>query len=350
MAINSRNRGSYDVPVITFCNQKGGTGKTTLTQIAVPYFSTVQKKRVLIIDCDPQCNLTLRYLPGRRNPDNTGYIPSPHPDRNDPDLAVLFNDKDYTSICDVFTIGGTIPYDTDVENVKIIPADGEELTRINKVSEAKSHKITNGFKDFIQSLRETGDFDVILIDTPPNQYAVSHAAIYCSTDAFPVIVPESKSVEGLIDVIVLFDRVNDDKARASAKDEEGRVLLDSNSQPLHDIDIIGETVCAGIVVNKYLYNARTVHDAVLEDAVSRNEFSSLLLQSKLAERVDLKLVDLHGANPNNPLSYPKSNPVYKECLAVFDEIWNRLGYKHGLARKLFDPKSFKELDKGDRKL
>lgn len=336
-------RGQYKTPVLTFCNQKGGTGKTTLTQIATPYFAVVQQLRVLIIDCDPQCNLTLRYLKGRRNDDNSGYIPSPHPEKDNEDLAVLFQDKDYTSICDVFTYGGTVPYDTELENVKIIPADGSELGRINEVSESKKADVINGFKNFINALRESEDYDIILIDTPPNQYAVSQAAVYCSTDAFPVIVPESKSIEGLIDVLIMFDKVNMQKSRIVARDDNDKPLFSEDSTKMHDIDIVGETICRGIVINKYLYNARTVHDTVLEEAAKAEQFKDLLMTNKLAERVNLKLVDLHGANPNNPLNYPKSNPVYKECMAVFDEIWTKMKFPHGEARKKFDAESFKQL-------
>ena len=43
---------------ISFFNNKGGVGKTTLTGNIAAYFSLEMKKKVLIIDCDPQCNIT----------------------------------------------------------------------------------------------------------------------------------------------------------------------------------------------------------------------------------------------------------------------------------------------------
>lgn len=39
-------------------NNKGGVGKTTLTCNVASYLATKHKKRVLIVDCDPQCNAT----------------------------------------------------------------------------------------------------------------------------------------------------------------------------------------------------------------------------------------------------------------------------------------------------
>ncbi|KQY36457.1 ParA family protein [Rhizobium sp. Root483D2] len=49
--------------VISFFNNKGGVGKTTLTGNIAAYFAAEMGKRVLIIDCDPQCNIT-QYILG----------------------------------------------------------------------------------------------------------------------------------------------------------------------------------------------------------------------------------------------------------------------------------------------
>lgn len=49
--------------IVSFFNNKGGVGKTTLTGNIASYFSSELKKRVLIVDCDPQCNIT-QYILG----------------------------------------------------------------------------------------------------------------------------------------------------------------------------------------------------------------------------------------------------------------------------------------------
>lgn len=43
---------------ISFFNNKGGVGKTTLTGNIAAYFALEMRKKVLVIDCDPQCNIT----------------------------------------------------------------------------------------------------------------------------------------------------------------------------------------------------------------------------------------------------------------------------------------------------
>lgn len=47
---------------IVFFNNKGGVGKTTLACNIVGYLGKVQRKRVLLIDADPQCNATQAIL------------------------------------------------------------------------------------------------------------------------------------------------------------------------------------------------------------------------------------------------------------------------------------------------
>ena len=46
---------------IIFSNQKGGVGKTTLTRELGIYLSSLSH-RVLLVDCDPQGNLTKSLL------------------------------------------------------------------------------------------------------------------------------------------------------------------------------------------------------------------------------------------------------------------------------------------------
>jgi len=46
------------VLTIAMFNNKGGVGKTTLTCNIASYFNINYKKRVLVVDCDPQCNST----------------------------------------------------------------------------------------------------------------------------------------------------------------------------------------------------------------------------------------------------------------------------------------------------
>jgi cellulose biosynthesis protein BcsQ len=47
---------------ISLFNNKGGVGKTTLTCNIAAHFALELRKRVLLVDCDPQCNTTQLVL------------------------------------------------------------------------------------------------------------------------------------------------------------------------------------------------------------------------------------------------------------------------------------------------
>ncbi len=49
---------------VCFFNNKGGVGKTTLTANIAAHFAHEYKKRILLVDCDPQCNTTQLVLNG----------------------------------------------------------------------------------------------------------------------------------------------------------------------------------------------------------------------------------------------------------------------------------------------
>ncbi|WP_350313166.1 ParA family protein [Dickeya fangzhongdai] len=54
-------------PVVSFINMKGGVGKTTLCIGIAEYMASCLKKRVLVIDIDPQFNATQSLLGGASN-------------------------------------------------------------------------------------------------------------------------------------------------------------------------------------------------------------------------------------------------------------------------------------------
>ena len=48
--------------IVAIGNEKGGVGKTTTVVNLAYYFSHVRSKKVLVVDMDPQCNLTDKYF------------------------------------------------------------------------------------------------------------------------------------------------------------------------------------------------------------------------------------------------------------------------------------------------
>ena len=52
-------KGSNEMKVISFVNLKGGVAKTTSVINAAAILARIHKQRVLVVDADSQCNLTV---------------------------------------------------------------------------------------------------------------------------------------------------------------------------------------------------------------------------------------------------------------------------------------------------
>src|SRR4051794_16505053 len=74
--------------VIVPTNNKGGVGKTKVSILLAEYLSL--SKKVLVIDFDPQCNFSRRFLKMENDPSSpSGVLPPIHHDynENDPDCC-----------------------------------------------------------------------------------------------------------------------------------------------------------------------------------------------------------------------------------------------------------------------
>ena len=144
--------------ITTIANNKGGVGKTTLTQnIAIEY--SLHNKKVLIIDLDNQCNLTL-----------------------------LFNclDKPYTIN---HLINGIVPidqaiYKTQQKNIDIICG--------NESLDISDSMILNKLLQPIKA-----NYDLILIDTPPTKEEITDIALLSSDNVLIPLHADIFSIQGL---------------------------------------------------------------------------------------------------------------------------------------------------------
>ncbi len=163
--------------VIVFANQKGGVGKTTTTANLGAYLAEAGK-RVLLVDFDPQGNLS----------------------------SSVGAHVDESSIYDVVTKGVPIReviQETTVKNLFVVPSN-IDLTGAN-VELIAEEKREYFLKNVLNSVREEWDF--ILIDCPPSLGVLTVNGL---TAADYVLVPlqcEYFALEGLTLLLQTIQRV-----------------------------------------------------------------------------------------------------------------------------------------------
>ena len=148
--------------IISVINQKGGVGKTT-TVINLGTAISFYKKKVLIVDLDPQGNATTGF--GLSNNDNSKTI-----------YDVLNGSCNFKDAIQ----------DTKIENVKIVSSN-VDLSGLEVETASENRKafiLKDKIEEFINS--SENDFTYVLIDCPPS---LSLLTIMALVVAKSLIVP-----------------------------------------------------------------------------------------------------------------------------------------------------------------
>lgn len=190
--------------VIVVAQQKGGVGKTTDSRMLGEYFSLRREVPTLLIDYDPQCNLSSRYLRMEKPSGAKGFMPPVHP-AFDPEQEYEDNWNGRSSSADIF-LGDALPYPTEVtDNLHILPGDGMKLRLIEQ---QKPQDIAEGVvghtKEWLSSEDVRAEYEVVIIDTGPNRLALTQSATRAATHILIPILPEPLNTETLSDMIDLW--------------------------------------------------------------------------------------------------------------------------------------------------
>lgn len=169
--------------VAAFMNMKGGVGKSTMTANFGWHAAYRHDARVLMIDLDPQFNLS-QYILGTK-----GY--GVLVEEKAPTIEILFKDsKEGGKPKSMSQVIRAVAEWDDGSCIHIAPASLELAWTMRHVTE-RAHML----RDYVDDIRDR--YDLILIDTAPTESALSTAAYLASDYVFVPVKPEWLSTIGL---------------------------------------------------------------------------------------------------------------------------------------------------------
>lgn len=193
-----KKRKVHMATVISTINLKGGVAKTTITVALGEFLSAEFKKKVLIVDLDPQTNATVMLI-GDKNwqklNDQNYTLARLFEDALDPDNASFNLDK---------TLQKNVSDVAAVRSLDLLPSSLNLIDiqdRIAAVPPGKFYSIvpTDILKRAIKNKME--EYDIILIDCPPNLGIITLNGLKISDGYIIPTIPDILSTYGIPQII-----------------------------------------------------------------------------------------------------------------------------------------------------
>ncbi|MBO3093084.1 ParA family protein [Schleiferilactobacillus harbinensis] len=183
--------------VISIINMKGGVGKTTLTKEIGFHMASSDHKRVLLIDADPQANLTQSFFRRYRY-------------RQPAALAMESDKKSSTFTVQEATINrlysnstGLTPPHSDVIvdfpdlSLSLIPGDLNTLFMETNTESSTMRQALINYLYYSEPTPEINNYDYVLIDCPPTYSSYTVAALLATDHILIPVKPDDYSVLGI---------------------------------------------------------------------------------------------------------------------------------------------------------
>lgn len=211
---------------------KGGVGKTLTSRIFAESVAlhicpklTTANNRVLVIDLDPQCNMSSRYLKMERsemmpNDLRSPYIPPMHPELE----KVSPSTPSYSAVTDIlFSDRDPIPYETDIPHLDVVPAWGAGIDQIARFESGSGHDVMamERMKEWLSSPEVSAKYCLVIIDTAPALNLLTSMALRSATHVYIPYKPEPQGMQG---VSVMLDVISTEALDVRAPNDPLRLL------------------------------------------------------------------------------------------------------------------------------
>jgi chromosome partitioning protein len=286
--------------IIVPTNNKGGVGKTKVSMILAEYFSYVCKKKTLVIDFDPQCNLSRRLIKMELDPSSPqGYYPPLHPDYNPEDSEEDPSWDGRSSIANIFFGRPVIPYPTFIKNLDVAPANADQLLLAEAVRRTEvAEKVHKQMHKFLSGQDVQEAYEVVIIDTAPSKGPLTISAIKAASHIIIPSIMEAQPIQGIYGMMQLWMQ------EALAR-EQGRAIK-----------------LVGILPNMFRQN--NLHKDMLESLKNNSTFSKYIMPISLGLRVALAEVDTDDALPRSIFDLNDRDLAKQEAIKFCEFVEQRV--------------------------
>ncbi len=269
--------------IISFVNQKGGTGKTTIC-INLAVGLAHKEKNVLVIDLDFQSNATTGLGIDRESINKNSF-------------SLILNETQNPE---------NFIFDTYLQNLKVIPAsfDLEIIDTVHKVNIEKSINL----KRSIDTLRDK--FDFILIDNPPSISTITYSTIFATDYIYVPVEMSYFGLEGL-------DQIDEALSAINYLITEQRNIIEREVGTGEILFPLKTTEIGGVIINRWDSRTR-ISKEIFE--ILKNRYGDLLFETKIRQNTTIKEAIAEG---KGIIDYAPSSRGAEDFRKLTEEVLTR---------------------------
>jgi chromosome partitioning protein len=180
--------------IVSLINRKGGVGKTTLTLALSDFLTSVYRKRILLLDLDPQANLTLACV----GEDRWAELDHRHKTVADVFEDVVRNVAVAPHIEAINRIRGAIPAQLLASTPRLSDIESEAM----ESDQAWRRRVGSPYLVLTQALSRLSDgYDYVLLDCPPSLGVITVNGLAFSDGYLIPVMPSPVAISGIEQVV-----------------------------------------------------------------------------------------------------------------------------------------------------